>query len=395
LNTPVRVALIQRIYERLCLTSAIVIALVLLPANVLQKMPWLVDALIAGFGAVSFVLYRLARRGRCYPGVFLGAMLLTLTAAWFPNAGAVGSITFFFMPAVTYAAIFFRGRLRTAVVATIVVDGLVLMLLEQLNPSWLTPYVNDTAMRIDVAVGFVMSALLTMLMLWVVTDAHDEEQRGREANLNALESAREDFSRLFQMNPGAVYLVDPGAREYVDVNQGFERLSGWSKSEVMGLGAVDLNLWVHEHERTKFYEVLARQGHLQNFLSRFRRRDQTQFWGSTSANWVEMSGRRLLLLTTRDVTTRIDAQRREAESRALLAAPIASTDDGVWQVEPERFAFPAFNPPFAWRFPPELAPAAEHRSSRCAPPAATARCSACRSSAAISRSSSAPLRNAA
>ena len=73
-----------------------------------------------------------------------------------------------------------------------------------------------------------------------------------------------------------------------------------------------------------------------------------------------MSGRKLLLLTTRDVTTRIEAQRSEAESRAMLAALIDSTDDGVWQVDRRTFAFTTFNAAFAERFerdwgrPPEL-----------------------------------------
>lgn len=342
--------LAQRIYERLCLTGAIVLLLLVVPANLLQQMPWQVNATAAVFGLVSLLLHRLARRGHCYPGAFLAGMLVTINLVWFPNAGVRGSIPLCFLPAVTYAAIFYRGRVRAAVVLGILLDGLGLMLLESFKPEWVTDFVNASAMRVDLAVGFGISVLLSALMLWIVTDAYDHEQRGREATLQALDEAREEFARLFQMNPDAVYLVDPELPAYVDVNHGFERLTGWNKPDVVGRGALDLSIWVHPDERSKFYAELTRQGHLQNFLSRFRRRDQTEIWGSTSANWVEMSGRRLLLLTTRDVTTRIDAQRREAESRALLAALIDSTNDGVWQVEPVRFAFTAFNAAFAERF---------------------------------------------
>jgi two-component system, cell cycle sensor histidine kinase and response regulator CckA len=348
-NTVAQSEVIRRIYERLCLASALSIAFVVMPANLLQGMPWVLQVLAAAFGLVSVWLYRLARRGRCYPLAFLAGMVVTTTLMWFPNAGAAGSIPFFFLPAVTYAAIFFRGRMRVGVVLAIVLDPLGLMLFENFKPEWITPFISQSAMRIDLAVGLATSALLTMIMLWVVTDAYDREQRGRAASLQALDEAREEFARLFQMNPDAVYLVDPERPAYVDVNHGFERLTGWNKPEAVGRSAEDLKLWANPDERTKFYEELGRQGYLQNFLARFRCRNGTEIWGSTSANWVEMSGRRLLLLNTRDVTTRIDAQRRDAESRALLAALIDSTSDGVWQVDPVRFAFTAFNAAFAER----------------------------------------------
>lgn len=343
-------ALTQRIYERLCLASALVIGLVVIPANAVQRLPWEVNGLAAAFAILSVVLYRSSRRGHCYPSAFLAGMVLAITFMWFPNAGSIGSIPLCFLPAVTYAAIFFRGRVRAAVVCLIVADALALMAIEHFHPELLTPFVDDTARQLDLALGITLSAFLTAIMLWVATDAYDNEQRSREATVTALAEAREEFARLFQMNPDAVYLVDPAVPEYVDVNHGFERLSGWSKAEVVGRNAQDIRSWVDLDERDRCYAELARQGYLQNFVSRFRRRDNSEIWGSTSAAWIDISSRRLLLLTTRDITTQVEAQRRDAESRALLAALIDSTSDGVWQVEPTRFAFSAFNAAFAERF---------------------------------------------
>ena len=345
-----RPELLHRIYERLCLGGTLAIFFVIIPANTLQRMPWLLQALAGAFGLISLALYWMARRGRRYPLGFLAGMVATMSFMWFPNAGSVGSIAFFFLPAVTYAAIFFRGRMRVGVVLAVALDALGLMVLEHLWPDLVIPFVSVAAMRVDLAVGLATSALLMVIMLWVVTDAYDLEQESREATLRDLEDAREEFARLFQMNPEAVYLLDPASPALIDVNHGFERLTGWNKPEAVGRAPTDLQLWVHLAERDQLYEELERQGYLQSFLSRFRRRDRSEFWGSTSASWVEMSGRRLLLITTRDVTTNIDAQRRDAESRALLLALINSTSDGVWQVEPTRFAFTAVNAAFTERF---------------------------------------------
>ena len=59
---------------------------------------------------------------------------------------------------------------------------------------------------------------------------------------------------------------------YVEVNHGFERLSGWTRPEVIGRSSADLDLWADAAERDAFYAELAGRGHIQGFLSRFRRR---------------------------------------------------------------------------------------------------------------------------
>lgn len=343
------VELTQRVYERLCLTSVLVIGFIVTPVNLLQRLPWEVTAVAGAFGVASLVLYSLARRGHCYPFVFLSAMVIAINGIWFPNDGAFGSAPFYFLPA-AYAVIFFRGAKRLAIVTFIGVDGLALMWLQSIHPEWLAVFETPQTQLVDLATGFALCVLLTVVMLWIVTTGYDREHLSREATLAALDEAREEFARLFQMNPDAVYLVDPALPAYVDVNHGFERLTGWNKPEVIGRSGHDLRVWVDPADRDRLDHELAHHGYAQNFLARHRRRNGQEFWGSTSASWVEMSGRKLVLLTTRDVSNRIDAQRRDAESRALLAALLDSTKDGIWQVEPKTFAFSAFNAAFAERF---------------------------------------------
>ncbi|MBP8274846.1 MAG: hypothetical protein KAY59_10465, partial [Acidobacteria bacterium] len=127
--------LTQQIYERLCLTSALVIFLIVVPVNLIEDFPLIVHVASAAFGAISLALYYFARRGHCYPFAFLAGMVVTISIVWFPNAGSIGSIPFYFLPAIAYAAIFFRGRVRLALVLLITLDGLGLMWLEWVRPD--------------------------------------------------------------------------------------------------------------------------------------------------------------------------------------------------------------------------------------------------------------------
>ena len=264
------VELTQRVYERLCLTSVLVIGFIVTPVNLLQRLPWEVTAVAGAFGVASLVLYSLARRGHCYPFVFLSAMVIAINGIWFPNDGAFGSAPFYFLPAAAYAVIFFRGAKRLAIVTFIGVDGLALMWLQSIHPEWLAVFETPQTQLVDLATGFALCVLLTVVMLWIVTTGYDREHLSREATLAALDEAREEFARLFQMNPDAVYLVDPALPAYVDVNHGFERLTGWNKPEVIGRSGHDLRVWVDPADRDRLDHELAHHGYAQNFLARHR-----------------------------------------------------------------------------------------------------------------------------
>ena len=113
----------QRIYERLCLTGAIVVGVVSVPTNILQGLPWIVTLLAALFGALSLGFYLASRRGYWYPAAYLGLMLVVINSIWFPNGGVLGSTPYFLLPAAGYAVIFFRGGARAAWVSGIALDA--------------------------------------------------------------------------------------------------------------------------------------------------------------------------------------------------------------------------------------------------------------------------------
>ena len=175
----------QRIYERLCLTGAIVVGVVSVPTNILQGLPWIVTLLAALFGALSLGFYLASRRGYWYPAAYLGLMLVVINSIWFPNGGVLGSTPYFLLPAAGYAVIFFRGAARVAWVSGIALDAVGLCLAELWRPTLVTAYPSESAHVIDTLAGFGFSLLLTAIMSWVVSDGYDEERRQNAAALGA------------------------------------------------------------------------------------------------------------------------------------------------------------------------------------------------------------------
>ena len=62
------------------------------------------------FGLATLLLYVAVGRGFSSPAVFFGLLVLVLNIGWFTDAGADGSIGYFFFTAVIYALIFFRTK---------------------------------------------------------------------------------------------------------------------------------------------------------------------------------------------------------------------------------------------------------------------------------------------
>jgi len=166
----------RRLFRLICLTLSLLIFFVLIPANVLQDIPHLVNVPIALFGGVSLALYRAARRGSNHVWSLLATMLATINISWFLNGGNDGSVPYFLPPVCMYPLIVFRGWKRWLVTMAIVADGCLLIALSHACPWLVMPYNSAFARTLDLMVGVVIGSLAIILVLWVVLNTYLREQ---------------------------------------------------------------------------------------------------------------------------------------------------------------------------------------------------------------------------
>jgi len=137
----------------------------------------------------------------------------------------------------------------------------------------------------------------------------------------------EVYRRVFEDCPDHVTLSWVSDGVYLDVNPGFERLSGYSRDELIGRSALSLGLWPSAEVRQRFLAELRRTGAVQAFAC-----DLACRTGETSA--VEISGRitdvdgeQLLVAVVRDVSERRRAERERAEALQSAHAALASAHE--------------------------------------------------------------------
>jgi len=123
-----------------------------------------------------------------------------------------------------------------------------------------------------------------------------------------LEVSRGQFRQLFQLFPDAALLSQLDDGVFVEVNEGFTRIYGYSYEDVIGRSGVDMGLWAEPKDRPAFIEELRRTGRINQREGMARHRDGTVVPVEMSARLVEFGGRQYLLNLIRDLSEKKAAE---------------------------------------------------------------------------------------
>jgi diguanylate cyclase (GGDEF)-like protein/PAS domain S-box-containing protein len=124
----------------------------------------------------------------------------------------------------------------------------------------------------------------------------------RKASEAALRQSEERFREIFRSTLDAINFsrVDDG--RYVDVNPAFEKITGYSRDEILGRAGVEIGLWVNASDRERLAEMVRRNGFASNCEFQFRRKNGEILWGLISVTTIELQGQQFYLSITRDIT---------------------------------------------------------------------------------------------
>jgi PAS domain S-box-containing protein len=134
----------------------------------------------------------------------------------------------------------------------------------------------------------------------------------------ALRSSEEILSSAFRNSPDAFSINPFPNGPYLEVNDGFTRLTGYSREETLGKTPRQMDLWVDADRREQVLVALTEGGgQVRDFEFRFRTKSGKIRVGQMSASVVDLGDRPCALVIVRDVTERKEAEEilRSSEKR--------------------------------------------------------------------------------
>jgi PAS domain S-box-containing protein len=139
-----------------------------------------------------------------------------------------------------------------------------------------------------------------------------------------LQSSEEKFAKIFRASPLITTLMSLETRVFIEVNEVFERTTGWTRAEAIGRTPDDLNLWADPSVKQEFLAALA-TGAVRNLEVHFRMKNGETRICLGSSEVIEIDGEQCILSMADDITE----IRRQDERRLRHATIVESLEDAI------------------------------------------------------------------
>ncbi len=130
-----------------------------------------------------------------------------------------------------------------------------------------------------------------------------EANRNTEKIMNAMAESEEKYRAAFMTSPDAVNINKMNGL-YVDINDGFTKLTGYTREEVIGVLSSEISIWARPEDRVKLIKGLTETGSVENLESLFRCKDGSFKTALMSARVIKLKNEPHILSITRDITDR-------------------------------------------------------------------------------------------
>jgi PAS domain S-box-containing protein len=126
----------------------------------------------------------------------------------------------------------------------------------------------------------------------------------RKAAESALKESETRLSTIFNHSPAGIVLTRMDNGMIVDANTSFANFHGYSRDEIIGHSADELNSWGDQSERDRMIKMLREEGHCRNMEIKARKKTGEYFYMMISVELIDLSGEQFMLGLVDDITER-------------------------------------------------------------------------------------------
>ena len=146
----------------------------------------------------------------------------------------------------------------------------------------------------------------------------------RKAAEEALRLSEERFSKAVSATGDGVAISTIAEGRLLDVNDAFCRVSGYTREELVGRTALELNIWPEMKQREALMREMQAAGSVRDLEVTLRAKDGTQRTILFAGDFIAHEGQKCILGIGKDITDRKKLGRRAATQRGSIPASARS-----------------------------------------------------------------------
>lgn len=140
-----------------------------------------------------------------------------------------------------------------------------------------------------------------------------------------LRLSEQKFSRAFHASPDGLLITRASDGMLLDVNEGFTRITGYSREHAIGTSTLALRLWRDDTDRQRMIEMLRRDGRVRDLLSQITTAKNEVRQVEICTEAITINDQECMLSIARDVTDRLEME----ASLRQAATVFENTNEGV------------------------------------------------------------------
>lgn len=135
----------------------------------------------------------------------------------------------------------------------------------------------------------------------------------------SLRLSEDKFSKAFFASPDPIAITSRATHEFIDVNEGFVALSGYSREETIGKTSIDLGFYADLDDRERFFEALKRGERIRQWEVTYKTRAGKRLNCDVSVDLIDVQGEPAILTVVRDITERKRAEQERERAFQEIA----------------------------------------------------------------------------
>ena len=181
---------------------------------------------------------------------------------------------------------------------------------------------------------------LTLMNVFAARAAAELERKRAEQEqyrlIEDLKRSQQHFQALFNWTHSAVGISTVTEGRFIDVNDGFSRLTGYAREEVIGRTTLELGLWADPEERAFVLREILEQGYLHNREGLLRTKSGEIRSLMVSVESIQLGSTPCLIYLGHDITARKQAEEALRESQGRFRELAENIKEVFWMSDPQK-----------------------------------------------------------